>query len=421
MQPLQALLLLAALPWAAGVHPSDGPDADVRIRIADERVTFTVLVNLAYADEVVDVPREDEMSVHRVEAPFLIEALQEHFAGALQVAIDGIAVAPVLREGEVEEPDLSLLVLFPNTGTRGLIRVRLVFDYPAKTPPAKVSMVWGSFPPDLAVEPDRERAGPVMVVAQLTARGTTRRVEFSKDEPEQVWHDLGDEVAARFLEVPQPYAPPKWTVPALSLALLGGGMVLGVGSLFRSRVRKGLLWGAALLGIAAWPVRGYFPVTVADPFAGGFELPDQQRAAAIFRPLHANVYRAFDYVEEEQVYDALAASVHGDLLDRLYNQIYKSLVMQEEGGAVSRVDAVRMAECVLESAGLHPEKGVPSFHVVARWQVDGSVFHWGHEHHRTNEYAARYEVVQTAAGWRIGDQQVLEQVEVRRWGSGEGK
>ena len=45
----------------------------------------------------------------------------------------------------------------------------------------------------------------------------------------------------------------------------------------------------------------------------------------------------------------------------------------------------------------------------ARWQVKGVVRHWNHAHRRTNEYRARYTVVQAEEGWRIADHEVLEQ------------
>ena len=81
--------------------------------------------------------------------------------------------------------------------------------------------------------------------------------------------------------------------------------------------------------------------------------------------------------------------------------------MQEEGGAVSRVTAVRMSESDIEHIGIVGDR--PGFQVRARWQVDGSVFHWGHSHHRTNEYQARYSVVETGGGWRISGSETLEQ------------
>ena len=145
---------------------------------------------------------------------------------------------------------------------------------------------------------------------------------------------------------------------------------------------------------------------------GNQDLPSSSEAEQIFLPLHANIYRAFDYTAESDIYDALAQSVDGPLLDTLYNQVYRGLIMQEEGGAVSRVMAVRPVELAVESIGILPDDGRPGFDVLARWQVDGKVTHWGHSHERTNEYQARYTVLQTDQGWRIGGSQVQEQLRV---------
>ena len=81
-------------------------------------------------------------------------------------------------------------------------------------------------------------------------------------------------------------------------------------------------------------------------------MPAVAAAETIFTPLPRDIYRAFDYVEEGEIYDALARSVQGDLLDELYQQVYRSLIMHEEGGAVSRVQAVRSVATTVESVGL---------------------------------------------------------------------
>jgi hypothetical protein len=166
-----------------------------------------------------------------------------------------------------------------------------------------------------------------------------------------------------------------------------------------------------LLGLAgaSWSLGR---ATIRDPFDDAPRVPDATEAIAIFTPLHANIYRAFDYTDESQVYDALARSVDGRLLDDLYNEIYRSLIMQEEGGAVSRVQSVTPLEQRVESVGIVPGFSAVGFHIMARWQVTGIVVHWGHSHRRTNEYAADYTVISTPAGWRIAGSQILEQFRV---------
>ena len=69
------------------------------------------------------------------------------------------------------------------------------------------------------------------------------------------------------------------------------------------------------------------------------ELPSEQLSAAA-TALHLNMYRSFDYTDRDTVYDSLALSVDGNLLDTVYEEIFASLVMRDEGGAVARVTSI---------------------------------------------------------------------------------
>src|ERR1039458_3758910 len=70
---------------------------------------------------------------------------------------------------------------------------------------------------------------------------------------------------------------------------------------------------------------------------------------AVAESLLRNVYRAFDYHSESDIYDALARSVQGDLLADLYLKIKQGLIMQEQGGAVAHVQEVKVVK--IEEAG----------------------------------------------------------------------
>ena len=98
-----------------------------------------------------------------------------------------------------------------------------------------------------------------------------------------------------------------------------------------------------------------------------------------------------------------------ELIETMSPEVYRSLVLQEAGGAVSRVSEVRHQDLVVEEIGVVGDLDLPGFVVDARWQVDGAVYHWGHAHTRTNEYRARYTVHAAEAGWRIAGSEVLEQ------------
>ena len=116
-----------------------------------------------------------------------------------------------------------------------------------------------------------------------------------------------------------------------------------------------------------------------------------------------NVYRAFDYRGEETVYDVLARSVSGELLADVYLETRQGLVLANQGGAQVKVKDIEMLETkVLESA-------TDRFTVEARWNVFGSVGHWGHVHQRTNAYHANITVADVDGAWKLTGLEILQE------------
>jgi hypothetical protein len=126
---------------------------------------------------------------------------------------------------------------------------------------------------------------------------------------------------------------------------------------------------------------------------------DQKGARQLLATLLRNTYRAFDYRDEGDTYDALALSVHGDLLRRTYLQIRKGLLMAEQGGARAKVVDVKVTKAELIDSTFG------EFVIDITWQVTGSVEHWGHIHTRRNEYQARF-TVRGEKHWKIEQLQV---------------
>ncbi len=407
------VLLLPASAQADRLHPQDGPHVDVRILIEDSGVTFNLMINLVFVDEIVTAPREDPDMLHEVEVPALRAALSEFFAAENTVQIDGVEVTPVLTAFENMEPDISLLPLFPISGVRGISKVRMSLNYPAKSPPETVAMKWGPYPIDILLsEPGNVQR--LEIVAEMTAEGLKSNIVFTEQEPEYTWHATGETIEDRFLAVPDPHEPSFWHVPVLSLALVLGLGIFMVGARASrgwATIRKPvMLIVTPLVAIAAVLTHDIATVAMPDPLDDSGDLPSSDQALAIFKPLHANIYRAFDYTEESDIYDALARSVHGPLLDDLYNQIYRSLILYEEGGAVSRVEEVtQITEEVGAIGQIDEYNDAIGFHLTARWEVLGTVYHWGHSHSRLNQYLAEYTVIDTEDGWRIAGNRILEQ------------
>ena len=128
---------------------------------------------------------------------------------------------------------------------------------------------------------------------------------------------------------------------------------------------------------------------------------------AVAESLLRNVYRAFDYHSESDIYDALARSVQGDLLADLYLKIKQGLIMQEQGGAVAHVQEVKVVKT--EEAG----KSERGFAERVTWQVQGTVEHWGHIHTRINEYSADLKIESAGASWKIIAMNVARQSQVK--------
>jgi len=125
----------------------------------------------------------------------------------------------------------------------------------------------------------------------------------------------------------------------------------------------------------------------------------------IMHSLMKNVYRSFDFRDESDVYDKLALSVLGDLLEEIYLQNRKSFAVKKAGGAQARVKEIEILEAQaapLSSAG----KG---FGLKAKWTAQGSVGHWGHVHTRKNYYDAMVNVQVIDGHWKITGLELLEE------------
>jgi len=118
-----------------------------------------------------------------------------------------------------------------------------------------------------------------------------------------------------------------------------------------------------------------------------------------------NVYRAFDFRDESDVYDKLAISVQGDLLTDIYLQNRKSFAVQKAGGAQARVNEVDVLVATARPAA--DKSG--SFVLDASWTAQGSVGHWGHVHTRKNYYDAAITIAVVDGAWKITAMDLLEE------------
>jgi len=175
----------------------------------------------------------------------------------------------------------------------------------------------------------------------------------------------------------------------------------------RQRTQRSLrMPGAGLVvtlvaGIVALP---YFNVVISRPALMAADLNDEQ-SQVLLQAMLKNVYRAFDFREEQDVYDKLALSVDGDLLADIYLQNRKSFAVQKAGGAQARVKDVQ----ILSASAEQVDGDGLTYRIRGNWTAIGTVGHWGHIHTRQNLYDAILKVAAVEGKWKITELQLLEE------------
>jgi hypothetical protein len=134
----------------------------------------------------------------------------------------------------------------------------------------------------------------------------------------------------------------------------------------------------------------------------------EEETKEVVSGLLKNIYAAFEFHQDGDVYDALAAGVTGDLLRQLYLQIKRWLLMAEQGGALSRVKQLKVISAQRQAGASQTE-----FRCRCRWRVLGTVEHWGHIHTREKEYDAQLTIQWKDGTFKISGVQVLSENRVR--------
>jgi hypothetical protein len=156
-----------------------------------------------------------------------------------------------------------------------------------------------------------------------------------------------------------------------------------------------------LIGALSYP---YARLSIEKPMAIASNLDDQQ-ATELLEVLLKNVYRAFDFRQEGDVYDKLSVSVTGDLLADIYLENRRSFAVQAAGGAQAKVKEVSIRTATAELVDRDPL----TYALRSQWTARGTVGHWGHVHTRENLYDAVVTIEGVDGSWRIANLDVIEE------------
>jgi hypothetical protein len=319
----------------------------------------------------------------------------EFFATRSEVTIDGRVQEPTLdrinfvrrslrRTGIVDPPeDLPV-----TSATLGVIYV-----YPVDSLPDAVSMNWELF---------SDRIQRVPTSATDEAGGLP--YFLTPGDSVLLWQNfLTNPTVPRLEAISTPYhGLPVPVVSALSVVALAALLVVSAAGKTLRR-RRTLIVAIALVAVAValWPVAR---VAVPIPGLSGMS---QAETESVVNGLLTNVYRAFDYRDESDIYDTLDRSASGDLLTRVYLETRKALELQSQGGARVKVKGVDMSSVVAE-----PLDGERGFTARCTWTVSGSVGHWGHLHTRVNQYDALLTIQDVGGVWKITGLDLVEEKRV---------
>ncbi len=166
------------------------------------------------------------------------------------------------------------------------------------------------------------------------------------------------------------------------------------------RLQYGLLILFVVGGVLLYPI---WQIPVAKPAVMAPKIEEEQ-AVQMLDTMLKNVYRAFDFREEEDVYDKLEISVSGDLLTEIYLQNRQSFEVRQAGGAQAKVKEIEVLDVSVEQ--LKDRFGLA---FTTSWTALGTVGHWGHIHTRQNQYEAIISVEPVDGSWKITDLDLLKE------------
>lgn len=272
-------------------------------------------------------------------------------------------------------------------------RVRII--YPSARPPTNVELHWNIFTDTYSVDVFGDPVEPILA-ARLDTNDQSRIVKFARDKPTVAWSESSEVPQNRMIAF-EPQGHNK-SIPLLSIVIL----VIGFGGYAATRktvtVRRFKFAMFAIVIAAALFCRNSGAIELSRVRTALWARSPEAFATTTLKSLLQNIYRAFDFRNESDVYDVLAQSVDGPLLDEVYREIYRTLIAPEQNGAVTKVKSFEMLHAnVVEPVRRENNE----FEIAGRWQVDGMVYHWGHVHDTSSIFEAIYTVAPRDGFWKI--------------------
>jgi hypothetical protein len=372
------------------------------IYIEPVEMRHEILIPLATLATILPIKHQDPAFVEIGEQDAIREQIRNWLKDQNPVVINGTRITPEFTRIDFYSLNLSDFAAQAAAQKVSMAsgRVGIIMTY--KTPDDSirdVSQSWSTFYSTMTKV-------PAVVIAYPNSMS---KFEFSRfntvEDNTLTWKCKPEDLPKQISSVDAVYSPKP------TMRLLAGSVVLGAAVLVLlkktsatvGRIAAGLLLMVAVL---AWKP---LSVVIDHPWKSPEELSTDQ-AKDVFTALHSGLYRSLDFGTEDRIYDALAQTVDGELLEDLYLQLRQSLELRDQGGAIARI---RSVEYDAGSTVARKESVVPwpGFQYKSTWTVSGTVEHWGHVHERQNQFDAVFTIEPREGHWKITRMDVAGQTQ----------
>lgn len=351
-------------------------------------VRHEVLVRIKDLDEWIDLGLKPGDKIQGEDLNDILQKVSDFLIRSNPVFIDDQQIEPTLDKARFVEVNLSGIQIIERVReldyTSAIIGV--IFSYPVQTIPKEVTINWDLWSEKIQVVPClmTDPAGPMPY-------------DISTEDPVLVWKNYLKNYRSPTIDLIS-LENRQLKIPYVTIALY-----TLLGWLFiRDRKRKirriPLYAGLFVIGILTFVIH----TTVELPVKKKNNLSDNY-AQGLLTSLLKNTYRSFDFKKEEQVYDKLALSIEGPILNDVYLDYIKSMSIQQAGGAQASIQSVMVDSVIVRSA----EADRIPIHTI--WDATGTVGHWGHQHIRKNRYEAIISVAPVNNNWKIVGMDVIEE------------
>ncbi len=378
-------------------------------------------------DGVLDLEEQQEMK----------EPIRKLLEEQISLSVDGEALAPILDRLDffgVAFRDFSQRAE-PGKISIANARIGIILRYPRPSLAKTGLLKWNLFNQYLY------QANLAVIEGDKTKKETLRKIEKQNEFAWQFPELPDDSVEkqkraqrAKILEVnfqpgSSPYRYLRWLMLPLFilqvyiLVIIWRVLNSGSGYFSKKSVYKAFLFYSAIV-LMFTP--NYFIHEALSDVINQTIKPQihEKKFPQITETLLTEIYAAFNKRDEKQIFSRLEEVVDGELLRTLYLEIRQSMTIEEQGGAVARAGKVKLVSCVpAEKKDLKSKHDVNSsedprenhtYRLKCKWEVPGSVEHWGHLHQRTTSYVALLAIAprkteKNAYQWKLTEIELLNQ------------